>query len=343
MRVLIYFQPRETRDVYEGKRMRKNLKGACELAGVTWVESSLAMPDLVHFISPDDEGKLNEARSNGEKVVVSALYCESDSAARFLDYLPNVDVPMLKPKSLRMLNNADFVFVPGENERRFLVSSGVTSPIDLLPPGVKLSRFEKNDPIESMVFYRYFGVKENERYVFYCGSLDDKRTVDLFAKTAALCPGLRFFYFGNSRWSSNAAALTKRLKKSSPSNVTFSGIVEDDVYRSAIMNADVYLAMLEQFSDPIQISEACAAQTQIIAIGDERVGSILIDKKNCYIYPDPEKAAAAIESYCLGKLKPTIIEGYKSARECALSAIGKKLKAVYAALLCEPLEVTKND
>ena len=64
MKVFIYYQPPKGHDVYEGTRLRKTLKGACELADVTWVDNFLALPDIVHFLSPDDESKANDAHGS---------------------------------------------------------------------------------------------------------------------------------------------------------------------------------------------------------------------------------------------------------------------------------------
>jgi hypothetical protein len=43
-----------------------------------------ALPDIVHILSPDDEAKVHDAKLDGLKVVVSALYTETDPAARYL-------------------------------------------------------------------------------------------------------------------------------------------------------------------------------------------------------------------------------------------------------------------
>jgi hypothetical protein len=48
--------------------------------------------------------------------------------------------------------------------------------------------------------------------------------------------------------------------------------------------------------------------------------------------------AKTIESYCAGKLAPTIIEGYRKAKSCSLDRVGQRLKADYESLLKDPEE-----
>ena len=53
--------------------MRKNLKGALELSSVTWVDSIHASPEIVHLITPEDEGLVKAIREEGAKIVTSAF------------------------------------------------------------------------------------------------------------------------------------------------------------------------------------------------------------------------------------------------------------------------------
>ena len=55
MKVLVEYSPGAHLDRYIATRLRKNIKGALELVGTSWVESMFAEPDVVHLISPDDE------------------------------------------------------------------------------------------------------------------------------------------------------------------------------------------------------------------------------------------------------------------------------------------------
>ena len=64
MRVMIHFQNNPSHDAFEGIRVRKTLKGACEKQGIVWVDSKYANPDIAHFISSKDIGVLQRFSKN---------------------------------------------------------------------------------------------------------------------------------------------------------------------------------------------------------------------------------------------------------------------------------------
>ena len=105
MKVLVYFAPNKRTDNFEGVRLRKCIKGALEIAGVNYTTYIGDEYDVAHFISPKDEGKINEVISNDIPVVISALYCESDPSASWLDYKSNKK----QYKILADPSNKDFI------------------------------------------------------------------------------------------------------------------------------------------------------------------------------------------------------------------------------------------
>jgi len=334
MKVLIYFQPPKGHDVYEGTRLRKTLKGACEIGGVTWVDSFLAFPEIVHFLSPDDESKVNDAGLDGSKMVFSVGYCESDPNARFFDY-PKDGLPTLKWKSSRVLAKAAAVLCPNEVIAASIKDQGVTAPIKILPPSVNLTRFEFASPAERNVFKRYFGIRDEEKYVVSAGDYADRKVLDLLKEIAGLCPKVKFFFFGTKKHGALYALQLRHYTRKAPKNLCFNPIVEDDVYRSAMLNASCYLLLNNAHPDCQTLFDAFAAKTQVVAYGNQKCNPILKNKENCYIVSSPQKAAKLIESLSQGLEKATIMQGYLLAKQNSLSSLAKKLKAVYADLLKE--------
>ena len=143
MKVLVYFQPSPKHDNFEGARMRKTIKGALEVSNCPYTSNIYDDYDVAHFMSPDDENKLNIALERKVPVVVSALFGEADPATRFLNYKSKDGkrITTIKPKALRMLNKANLVLVPCKSGKEFLIANGVTSNIEISVPGVNLSRF----------------------------------------------------------------------------------------------------------------------------------------------------------------------------------------------------------
>ncbi|MCH3909447.1 MAG: glycosyltransferase [Bacilli bacterium] len=337
MKVLVYFNPGPKNDCFQGTRLRKNIKAALELNKVSWVESPLALPDVAHFLSPDDENKANDLKEDGVKIVVSALYAEEDPFSRFLSVNSDGDY-FLRPKAERMIQMADLVLVPSLSGKNALLRCGINNPnVKVLSPGVNLARFENSDPVEYAVFSKYMRRDINDKFVICIGDYEDNEAVQSFAEIASLVPERNFDFFGSGRRGRLGMGALKKLNKNAPPNAHYHDLVEDDVYRSGVMSSSVYLALARK---PTSLGslEAMAAKTQIIVYGKPLKGEILVDKKNCYAYASVERTAKAIQSYCENKLPPTIIEAYKEAKAASLSLVGKKLKAYYESVLMDSEE-----
>ena len=139
MKVLVYFTPNKNTDNFEGVRLRKSIKGALEIADVHYTTYIGDEYDVAHFISPRDESKINEVVANNIPVVISALHCESDPAASWLDYKASKDGKreiILSLKNVKILNKATLVLVPSEGAKELLINSGVTSDIEIISPGL---------------------------------------------------------------------------------------------------------------------------------------------------------------------------------------------------------------
>jgi glycosyltransferase involved in cell wall biosynthesis len=337
MKALVYFSPGEKNDCFAAARLRKNIKGALELADVPWVESLFALPDILHVLSPEDEAKVHDAKLDGLKVVVSALYTEYDPAARYFQKDPD-GFYALKSKAERVLEAADLILVPSLGAKKALVEAGIKNPhFAILPSGVNMTRFEKTDPVETGVVYRYLRFPSNEKYVFSVGDYEDNDVLEKFTSIASALPKLRFYFTGIKR-GIGSESLLKKLNRETPENCHFIDLLEDDVFRSAMINASVYLSFPSPRSDQLTALEAMAAKTEVVAFGMPLEGDVIEDKKNAYCAVSQEKVAKIIESYCAGKLAPTIIEGYRRAKSCSLDKIGQRLKADYESLLKGPEE-----
>ena len=182
MKVLIDFRPAKGCENYEGSRLRKTLKGACEATDVTWVDSLSSFPEIAHFISPDDEAKARKAKEKDCKVVFSVGYSDSDAKTNFFKMVDGKCV--LKRKGRKALAWADLVLVPDVETKERLQSGGVSQKITILEPTVNLARFEALSPIEKSVFKRYFSVKEGCVYAVAIGEYANKDALACFAELA---------------------------------------------------------------------------------------------------------------------------------------------------------------
>lgn len=332
MKSLIYFKTSDSSGSFEGVRLRKNLKGALELSRVPWVDSFFASPEIVHFISPEDESLIKGAREEGAKIVVSAFYCENDPQARYLEKNDQGGF-VLKNKAAKMLTESDLALVPNEFCKDFVRAQGLNCRMEVLSAGVNLARFEKTQPLENNIFFDYFRLVEGTPYVLSILDFDDEEARKSVEAIAFLVNTVRFIVLGVGKRGRLSPQAINKMNHAAPSNLLYSDLVEDDVYRSGLMNAKAVLLFDGSHPDNLGALEAMAAKTQIFALGRIGFPDLIRAGENAYSFQEPSQLAKSLQSYCLGKLKSTIIEGYKTAQANSLIITGEKLKAYYESLL----------
>ena len=340
MKVLVYFQPSQKNDNYEGTRMRKTIKGALEMNEAQHTSNILDDYDVAHFISPNDESKMNIVLERKIPVVISALFGEDDPTTRFLDYKSKDGnrTSSIKAKALRMMNKADMVLVPTESAKEFLIANGVNRPIEVCVPGVNLSRFDFSRDDEKQLFYRYFREDENKKLVLALGEYSNNMEgVHAFINAAEKKPDVNFYYVGCETFEVNYGR-AKKIIKNSPKNVHFVNIVPDDIYRSMLLNADVFMLPGYHLTGVISIEEAMASKCQLIARKTAVFPEFLKNEKTAYLAEFSETLTSLCVDYLDNKLKDTTDEAYQEIAKNNLEAFGRQLLAIYQT----QIKTTKN-
>ncbi len=333
MKVLVYFQPNSKHDNYEGARMRKTIKGALEVIGATYTTNLYDDYDVAHFMSPEDEGKLNIAIERKVPVVVSALFGEDDPTTRFLNH-KNKDgkrTVTLKPKALKMLNKANLVLVPCESAKEFLIANGVNRPIETIIPGVNLARFNFSREDEKELFYRYFREDKNKKLVLAVGEYTNNMDgIHCLINAAKKREDTVFYYIGCESFIGGKA---KKIIKSAPKNLHFKMILPDDIYRSMLLNADVFMLPGYNLSGIISIEEAMAANCQLIVRKSAIFPEFLKNEKTAYIAEYSETLTSLCLDYLDEKIKPTTEEAYQMISSYNLENFGQELIKIYESLV----------
>ena len=335
MKVLVYFQPSPKHDNFEGARMRKTIKGALEAVGSSYTSNLFDDYEVAHFVSPEDESKLNIALERKIPVVVSALFGEDDPMTRFLSHKSKDGkrTVTLKPKALKMLNKADTVIVPTQSAKQFLIDNGVTKPIEVCVPGVNLSRFNFSREDEKELFYRYFREDTNKKLVLAMGEYSNNMEgIHAFINAANKRTDAVFYYIGCETFVSNYGR-SKKIIKSSPKNVHFVNILPDDIYRSMLLNADIFMLPGYNLSGIVSIEEAMAANCQLIVRKSAVFPEFLKNERTAYIAEFSETLTSLCLDYLDGKIKPTTEEAYRKVSLYNLENYGQQLSNIYNSLV----------
>ncbi len=332
MKVFVHFQPRYLKDVYEGMRLRKNIKGALELTNVEIAKNSIDYYDVAHFLSIADEMKINDAIELGKPVVFSALMCESDPAAKITEVTRDGEV-RLSNRALRVLNKVDVVIAPNKAGVKFLLEQGIKTKIIVLSPGVNIARFEKTDQLETDLFYRYFRLNKSSKTVVAFGQYDSREEIRNIVEIAKLCPEYKFLYFGQAKHLLLLPSKIRRLLRRSPKNLKFNPIIPEDVYRSVMMNANVFLLVNRRKYNAITMLDAIAAKCQIIGLGPIDYDAKVLTKRYAYVGNTLPAVAANINQFLSGELPSNAVKAHSIAKSESLTEIGKQLEKIYTELI----------
>lgn len=332
MKVLVYFNPNKKYDNFEGARVRKTIKGALELIEVEHTNSFVDFYDVAHLISKDDENKINEIKENGAPVIVSALYAENDPSASFIDDVIRNDKheEKISPKALKFLNKADRILVPCESAKEILIKAGVTSEVSICYPGVNLARFDFSKEDEKEIFYRYYQEDRNKKLVLAVGEYVPKMSgINSFMTAAKKCPQALFYFMGQMPLRVKLSIRFKKLINNAPNNVKFVEVPANDIYRSALLNASVFMVPGYKYTGVTSIVEAMAAKTQIIARKSALFPGFLEDAQTAYIAEFSETLSSLTKDFLDGKIKPTTQKAYEEISTHSLPQLGEILRREY--------------
>lgn len=331
MKVLIPVETKITKDNFESARLNKSIKGALELNNVFHTSNPLDYFDVVHLVSSEEELLLLEAIEDNKPVIISALMCENDPDAAFLDFKykdGNIRNNLL-PKSLKFLNKSSHVLVPCESARALLIGEGVTSPITIIPPGINFSSFDYEKEEEKNLFYRYFREEKSKKLIVAVGDYDSLDGINAFIDAAKKCPDAIFYFFGHASSSGKMNRKIKSLIKKAPKNAKFKGMVQHDIYHSALMNAVIFMVPGYKKAGFVSLLEAMAAKCQLIVREQALFPDFLNDGENAYIAKFSETLSSLAKDFLDGKLHSTTLKAYEMAKKASLTQIGERLDLIY--------------
>ncbi len=328
MKPCIYFEPKIKNDNFEGARLRKNIKNALEINNISYSKAIIDTYDIIHFISIDDELKINDALESNIPVIFSALYCESDECARTsLKSQPT----SLSQKAVRVLNKVDCVLVSDTISKKFLINNGIKTKIEIVTPGVNLSRFEKHNDFKEDIFYSYYQVDKNKKFIVSISTSDDKNVNKKMSFIAKHCPDILFFHFSPI----NKNSLTTSFWKDIPSNLKICPLINSELYCSMMKNAFAYLSIDNNYHSPLLLLEVMASKTPIIALSPLQMNEEYLEASKAYVGKNEEEICKIINQLNNNELEYKNDDEYKFAKNNSIEVLGKQLINVYEKIIRE--------
>lgn len=332
MKALVYFEANDLTS-FEGVRMRKSIKGALEVSSVSHTAALLDVYDVAHFISPEDEIKIRSVIERKKPLIVSAFYAEDDRNASYFEYRVGFNKKTniyLKSKSIKLLNEADIILVPNTSCRDLLVNQGITTEVRTMMPGINLSRFNFSRDDEKDIFNRYFRrITDKKMVVGFGDQINNIKAFTAFIKIAKALPNIDFYYISPSI---NERKLRRRALLHGikcPKNCTTVNLMNDDLYRSALMNASMVIFPGFHTAGACSLADAMAAKCQIVLRKNNLIEPIVEDKVTALFGENDEQLVEITKKYFDNEIKPTIDAAYELISARTLDKFGAELIKIY--------------
>lgn len=260
--------------------------------------------DIVHAQHPFLLGitALRLARHRGLPLVFThhTLY------EQYTHYVPG-DSPALKRFAIelatRYANLCDQVFAPSESIREMLQERGVTSPIAVVPTGVRLEHFARGD---GAGFRRQLGIPEEAWVIGHLGRLAPEKNLEFLAQSVAevIRHNQRAHFLVVGTGPSEAAIREAFSRFGLDTRLHLAGILEQQELADALHAMDLFAFASTSETQGMVLTEAMAAGLPVVALDAPGAREVVKDRQNGRLLSEATPAAFSAALQWVADLPP---------------------------------------
>ena len=236
-------------------------------------------PDLIHAHHPYLLGMtaLREARSRNLPLV----FTHHTRYEYYTHYV--VDSPVMKrfviELATRYANLCDLVFAPSESIAGLLRERGVTTPIEVVPTGIRIERFAQGD---GKSFRRQHGIPERAFVVGHISRLAPEKNLGFLAEAVAgfleRHPEAHFLVAGRGPSEAEIRQILQRHQVADRYHLA--GVLVGRQLADAYHAMDVFAFSSKSETQGLVLVEAMAAGTPVVALDAPGAREVVRDEKN---------------------------------------------------------------
>lgn len=241
--------------------------------------------DIAHVQHPFLSGRLALRYCRPKNIpIVFTNHTRYDLYAQaYLPMLPDVvGTSFLQAYLPSFCKEVDLVIAPSNGLKKVLRDLDVSTPIDVIPNGVDIGRFEEDIqpfPREEL------GVEKDEVLLVYSGRLGPEKNltflVRAFAGAQTAYPDTRLMLVGDGPERDNLEDLAAR--SGLQHKVVFSGMVDHDDVPRYLTAADAFVTASVTEVHPLSVIEALACGLPVVGIDSPGVGDTITDGENGFL------------------------------------------------------------
>jgi len=241
--------------------------------------------DIAHVQHPFLSGRLALRYCRPKNIpIVFTNHTRYDLYAQaYLPMLPDVvGTSFLQAYLPSFCKEVDLVIAPSNGLKKVLRDLDVNTPIDVIPNGVDIGRFEEDiQPIPR----EELGVEKDEVLLVYSGRLGPEKNltflVRAFAGAQTAYPDARLMLVGDGPERDNLEDLAAR--SGLQHKVVFSGMVDHDDVPRYLTAADAFVTASVTEVHPLSVIEALACGLPVVGIDSPGVGDTITDGENGFL------------------------------------------------------------
>lgn len=233
--------------------------------------------DIVHTQTPFTLGgpAVGWARRSGARIVHTYHTLFAAYIAHYLPWFPRgLARRYTRWFSRRYCNRCDLLICPSGGMRQELAGYGTTTPIEVIPTGIDLTRLENPDGAR---FRRLLGLPATARVLLFMGRVAEEKNLDFLLRIAARLrrelPDLKLLFAGEG-------AAKPRLKQrvgqmGLTDTVMFLGYLDGADWRDCYAAADVFVFSSVTETQGLVVTEAMAVGTPVVAVGELGIRDVM--------------------------------------------------------------------
>lgn len=237
--------------------------------------------------------------------------------------------------SIKFCNSADKVIVPTEKVKDLLLSYDLKQDISIIPTGIELSKFSKQNYNFNIVqnLRTDLGIEEKDKVVLYIGRISKEKNIEeiLIAMKSYLNEreNVKLVLIGDGP---EKNALENRAKELGIDNQTiFAGERPWNEIGMYYQIGDVFVSASQSETQGLTYIEALASGLPVVAKADKCLEGVLKDNINGYAFHNQEDFIKALDSILYDELKQERLSAgaIESTRKFSAEHFAYTVEAVY--------------
>lgn len=321
--------------IYPGIRFKKPFNTEVEESIISW------KPDIIH--SQTEFSTMINAKHIASKLKIPHIHTYHTMYENCLDYI--LTGKIITPKTMArltrlLLNTFDRVIAPTVKVKKALRGYGVKSPMNIIPTGINLSRFQKSITKEEKIQLRTkCGIGPNDPVLVFLGRIAYEKNIDeiieMFSRLEGEINNLKLLIVGKGPYLNTLKALAK--SNNLEDKVIFTGMVNPSEVYKYYKISDAFVTASTSETQGLTYIEALSSGLPVICRYDTCIEGVIETGTNGFVYENEEEFRAGVKAlFSSEEYRHTIAQNAQLAADKFSSiTFATKVEEVYKTVLNE--------